>query len=127
MMYLTLHADTAGGIVDRTDTFAMIAAARHRPRWRSIVTTLSTAGVDLWRDEFLEFWLFQASRRNRPTGPEFGWCWTWALLSEDALASRRRADRHVAPTRYLTAGSSRPGAARYEQQRTSGIFNAARR
>ncbi len=44
-----------------------------RPRWRSMVTSLSPTGLDLSRDDFLEFWVFQpagapADSRGAPAG-----------------------------------------------------------
>jgi hypothetical protein len=60
VMYLTLHADTAGGIVQQNNSSRWTQPARpNRPRWRSMVTSLSPTGLDLTKDEFLEFWLFQ--------------------------------------------------------------------
>jgi hypothetical protein len=60
VMYLTLHADTAGGIVQRNSASRWTLPRRDfRPRWRSMVTSLSPTGLDLTKDEFLEFWLFQ--------------------------------------------------------------------
>jgi hypothetical protein len=60
VMYLTLHADTAGGIVQRNNSSRWSQPRRDfAPRWRSMVTGLSTTGLDLSRSEFLEFWLFQ--------------------------------------------------------------------
>ena len=48
------------------------APPRLRPRWRSMVTGLSTTGVDLTRNEFLEFWVFQPA--GEPAGPPgSGW------------------------------------------------------
>ena len=59
-MYLTLHADTAGGIVQRNNASRWSLPRRDfRPRWRSMVTSLSPTGLDLSNDDFLEFWLFQ--------------------------------------------------------------------
>jgi hypothetical protein len=64
-MFLTLHADTAGGIVQRTNASRWTLPARpSRPRWRSMVTPLSTTGVDLTRDEYLEFWVLHPATRS---------------------------------------------------------------
>ena len=43
-----------------------------RPRWRSMVTPLSTTGVDLSRTEYLEFWVFQSGAQP-PTAPGSSW------------------------------------------------------
>ena len=64
-MFMTLHADTAGGIVQRNNASRWSLPPRpSRPRWRSMVTPLSTTGVDLTRDEFLEFWVFHPAARS---------------------------------------------------------------
>ncbi len=60
IMYMALHADTAGGIVQRNNASRWSLPRRDfRPRWRSMVTSLSPTGLDLSNDDFLEFWLFQ--------------------------------------------------------------------
>ena len=60
VMFLTLHADTAGGVVQRNNASRWSPPRRDfAPRWRSMVTALSPTGVDLTRDEYLEFWVFQ--------------------------------------------------------------------
>ena len=65
VMYLTLHADTAGGLVRRDNTSRWSLPARQfLPRWRSIVTPLSATGLDITQDEYLEFWVFQPSSRT---------------------------------------------------------------
>lgn len=64
-MFLTLHADTAGGGVQRNNASRWSLPARPlEPRWRSMVTSLSPTGVDLTRDEYLEFWVFQPGSRT---------------------------------------------------------------
>ena len=65
VMYLTLHADTAGGVVQRNNASRWSLPRRDfRPRWRSMVTSLSTTGVDLTQNEYIEFWVFQPSSRT---------------------------------------------------------------
>ena len=64
-MYLTLHADTAGGIVQRNNASRWSLPERpSSPRWRSMVTPLSPTGVDLTQDEYMEFWVFQPGTRT---------------------------------------------------------------
>ncbi len=60
VLFTTLHADTAGGIV-QTNNHSRWSQPRRdlAPRWRSMVTAISSTGLDLSRQEFLEFWLFQ--------------------------------------------------------------------
>ncbi len=66
VLYATLHADTAGGIVQQNNASRWSQPARpNLPRWRSMVTSLSPTGVDLTQDEFLEFWLFRTTGLTR--------------------------------------------------------------
>ena len=96
-MYLTLHADTAGGIVQRNNSSRWSLPRRDfRPRWRSMVTSISLTGVDLSRDDFLEFWLFQpvgepADSAGLRLVIDLG------TVSEDALA--------IAPDSFTSSGS----------------------
>ncbi len=96
-MFVTLHADTAGGVVQRNNRSRWSLPVRPlRPRWRSIVTSLSPTGVDLTRDEYLEFWVFQPVSRTADSAGvrlvlDFG------TVSEDALA--------LAPDSIAAAGA----------------------
>ena len=68
-MYLTLHADTAGGIVQQNNASRWTLPRRDfRPRWRSMVTALSNTGLDITQDEFLEFWVFQSNQTADSAG-----------------------------------------------------------
>ncbi len=85
-LFLTLHADTAGGVVQRNNDSRWSLPVRPlRPRWRSMVTSLSPTGVDLTQDEFLEFWVLQPTSR---TADSAGVRLVLDLgsVSEDALA-----------------------------------------
>jgi len=65
VLYTTLHADTAGGIVQQNNHSLWSLPARpNRPRWRSMVSALSSTGVDLSKNEFLEFWVFEGNPRT---------------------------------------------------------------
>jgi hypothetical protein len=62
LLFMMLHADTAGGIVDNArQSHWSLPRRDFTPRWRSMTTALSTTGTDLSRNEFLEFWVFQDS------------------------------------------------------------------
>ncbi len=99
VLNLTLQADTTGGLP--RDNLARSArwtqpARPNRPRWRSMVTSLSTTGLDLSRDEFLEFWVFQGSNRSADSaGAQL--VIDVGTVSEDALA--------LAPLNYAVAGA----------------------
>ncbi len=96
-MYLTLHADTAGGIVQRNNASRWSLPERlSRPRWRSMVTSLSPTGVDLTQDEYLEFWVFQpGSGATAAAGVQL--IFDLGTVNEDALA--------VAPQTIAVTGS----------------------
>jgi hypothetical protein len=65
VIFLTLHADTAGGVVQRNNSSRWsLPRQDFRPRWRSMVTPLSATGLDLTQNEYLEFWVFQPSSRT---------------------------------------------------------------
>ena len=85
-LFFTLHADTAGGIVRRNNSSRWSLPERlSRPRWRSMVTSLSSTGIDLSQHEYLEFWVFQPSSR---TADSAGVRLVFDLgsVNEDALA-----------------------------------------
>ena len=85
-LYLTLHADTAGGVVQQNNASRWSQPERPgRPRWRSMVTPLSPTGLDLTRDEYLEFWVFQdpTSRTAEAAGVRL--VFDLGTVNEDAL------------------------------------------
>jgi hypothetical protein len=85
-MYLTLHADTAGGVVQTNNASRWTLPPRPgRPRWRSMVTPLSATGLDLTRDEFLEFWLFQPPGRETADSAGVRLVFDLGSVNEDAL------------------------------------------
>jgi hypothetical protein len=62
VLFTTLQADTAGGIVQTSGHSRWSLPERpDRPRWRSLVTSLSPTGIDLTRTEFLQFWVYQGA------------------------------------------------------------------
>ncbi len=94
-MYLTLHADTAGGVVQQNNASRWSLPPRlGRPRWRSMVTSLSPTGIDLTRNEYLEFWVFQRNRTADSAGVRL--IFDIGSVNEDALA--------VAPDTITVAG-----------------------
>ncbi|HEU5042161.1 MAG TPA: hypothetical protein VFT84_15135 [Gemmatimonadales bacterium] len=125
VMYLTLHADTAGGIVQTDNTSRWTQPRRDfAPRWRSLVTSLSSTGVDLTRDEFLEFWLFQQADTSAEAA-RMRVIVDLGTVNEDALA--------IAPDTFdprggdtLYTGRQYVGQGQLDTERgASGIFNAA--
>jgi motility/secretion related protein SprA len=126
VMFLTLHADTAGGLVQNNNASRWSLPQRlSRPRWRSMVTPLSATGVDLTQSEYLEFWVFQPGTRTVDSAGvrlmlDLG------TVNEDALA--------IAPESLLVSGADSTytgrqlvGLGRLDSERNSStdIFNAA--
>lgn len=125
VLYLRFHADTAGGIVQRDNSSRWTLPARPlRPRWRSIVTPLSQSGLDLSRNEYLEFWVFQSGLREADSAG-VRLVFDLGSVSEDALALAPT-DFTVAGTDTLYTGRQLVGAGRLDTERSAtGVFNAA--
>ena len=65
VMYLTLHADTAGGVVQQNNSSQWTQPPRPgSPRWRSMQTAISTVGVDFTPVSYLEFWLYNDAAKS---------------------------------------------------------------
>ncbi|MEO8294157.1 MAG: cell surface protein SprA [Gemmatimonadota bacterium] len=125
VMFLTLHADTAGGIVNRQSQSAWTQARRDfTPRWRSIVTPLSTTGIDLSRNEYLEFWVFEdGARRADSAGVRL--VFDLGSVNEDALAVVPET-LSVAGNDTTYTGRAYTGVGKLDTERSStGIFNAS--
>jgi hypothetical protein len=125
IMYLALHADTAGGVVQQDNSSRWTLPRRDfKPRWRSMVTSLSPTGIDLSNDDFLEFWLFQPVG-DPATNAHLRLVFDLGSVSEDAIA--------VAPDSFTVNGADTVytgrqlvGQGRLDTERTDiGIFNAA--
>jgi hypothetical protein len=124
VLYLTLHADTAGGVVQRDNSSRWTQPRRdNAPRWRSMVTGLSTTGLDLTRNEFLEFWAIQppgdtASLAGLRLVVDLG------TVSEDAIALAPDT-MTVNGADTLFTGRQQVGLGELDTERTDvGIFNA---
>ncbi len=124
VMFLTLHADTAGGIVQTNNASRWSQPRRpFTPRWRSMVTPLSNTGLDLSRNEFLEFWIFQgASRPADSAGVQL--VIDLGRVSEDALAIAPES-LQVVGADTVFRGRQYVGVGRLDTERSpTGIFNA---
>jgi hypothetical protein len=124
VLYTTLHADTAGGIVQRNNSSRWSQPRRDlAPRWRSMVTGLSTTGLDLTRNEFLEFWVFQPAGEPADSAGlrlviDLG------TVSEDAVALAPDT-LTVSGADSLFTGRQFVGAGELDTERSDiGIFNA---
>ena len=123
-MFLTLHADTAGGVVSNDNHSHWSLPVRpNRPRWRSMVTSLSTTGLDFTRNEFLEFWVYQTRARSADSAG-VRVVFDLGSVNEDALA--------IAPDSFSVTGADTTytgrqyvGVGRLDtERRSTGIFNA---
>jgi len=124
VLYLTLHPDTAGGQVRRNSTLGWTLPTRpNRPRWRSMVTGLSTSGVDLSKNEYLEFWVFHEARSTVDSAGvqlviDLG------SVNEDAIAIAPESLTVVAGD-SVYSGRQLVGLGRLDTERqATGIFNA---
>ena len=97
-MFVSLHPDTAGGLPDSaTGRLRWVLPARpFKPRWRSIVTSLSPTGLDLSTDEYLEFWVYEGGERSADSAG-VRLVFDLGSVNEDALA--------IAPESLTVVGS----------------------
>ncbi|MGH7703935.1 MAG: hypothetical protein ACREMO_12640, partial [Gemmatimonadales bacterium] len=124
VMYLALHADTAGGIVQRDNRSRWSLPRRDfAPRWRAMVTPLSSTGLDFSRNEFLEFWVFQSADRTADSA-DVRLVFDLGTMNEDALAL---APESLTVTGVDSAFTGRQyvGLGRLDTERElTGVFNA---
>ncbi len=130
LLYLTLHPDTAGGLVtdhgnplnERVFQWTL-PTKLNRPRWRSMVTGLSATGVDLSKNEFLEFWVFHGDSTIDKAGVEL--MLDLGSVSEDAIAAAPESLRVVGTDSVFT-GRQFIGLGRLDTEREpTGVYNAA--
>ena len=126
VLYFALQPDTVGGFptrVSATDLRWFLPRRDFRPRWRSVVTTLSPTGTDLSQSEFLEFWVYELPNRSaRTAGMQL--ILDVGAVSEDALAIAPES-LTVSGTDSVWAGRRYAGQGRLDTERQStGVFNA---
>ncbi len=125
VLYLTFHADTAGGMVQQNSRSLWSQPAQpFTPRWRSLVTPLSQTGLDLSRAEYLEFWVFQGGEKSVDSaGMQL--VLDLGSVSEDALS--------VTPDSLTLVGSDSLYTGRHysgvgllnSERQSTGIYNAS--
>lgn len=117
--------DTAGGQVRQDNSYAWVLPTRpNQPRWRSVATGLSTTGLDLSKNEYLEFWVLHDSLR---TSEQAGVRIVVDLgrMSEEAIALGPES-LTVAGADSVFTGKQYLGLGRLDTERqTTGVFNAA--
>lgn len=126
VLFMALHPDTVGGQPRPVDRHLrwVLPTRLNRPRWRSIVTPLSSTGLDLSNNEYLEFWVFHDAKGSTDSaGVEL--MFDLGSVNEDAIG--------MAPESLSTAtgdsiyrGRQFVGLGRLDTEREpTGIFNAA--
>ncbi|MEO8636457.1 MAG: cell surface protein SprA [Gemmatimonadales bacterium] len=124
VLFLALHPDTAGGKVDNSNDLHWTLPTRlNAPRWRSITTALSSTGVDLSKNEYLEFWvLHDPTRSAEQAGVRL--VLDLGSVSEDALALAPVSASSVGGDTTWT-GRQFVGLRRLDTEReATGVFNA---
>lgn len=123
VLYTALQPDTAGGQVLRDRTIQWRMPQRpNAPRWRSMVTSISSTGIDLSKNEFLEFWAFD--RRDSAAAAGVRMVIDLGNVSEDAIALAPES-LTVNGTDTTYTGRQFIGLGRLDTERqTTGIFNA---
>jgi hypothetical protein len=86
VLWMTQHADTSGGLVDFTSrSHWTLPERRGFPRWRTIQTPLSATGVDLSRNDYFQFALYETSDKPIETS-RMRIVMDLGRVSEDALS-----------------------------------------
>ncbi|HWA14815.1 MAG TPA: cell surface protein SprA, partial [Gemmatimonadales bacterium] len=122
VLYAALQADTVGSFEGGLVRWKM-PARPGAPRWRTMVTPLSSTGVDLSKNEFLEFWVFHPANHSVENAG-VSLVFDLGTVSEDAIA--------IAPESLTVVGSDSSfsgrqfvGLGRLDTERQpTGIFNA---
>lgn len=126
ILFMALHADTMGGVVQQGGRSRWSLPPRSfAPRWRSVVTALSTTGVDLSKNEFLEFWVFDSKRSADSAGVRL--VFDLGSVDEDAIAIAPDSMNPNGPPGLDTVYSGRQfvGLGRLDTEReATGVFNA---
>ena len=123
VLFMTLQPDTSAGRLTARSRWTL-PTRPNAPRWRSMVTSLSSTGTDLSTNEFLEFWVFRAGDRSVDSAGlqlvvDLG------SVSEDAVAMAPES-LSVQAGDSVFAGRQFVGLGRLDTERQStGVFNAA--
>ena len=125
VMYLTLHADTAGGVVQQDNRSLWTQPPRPgTPRWRSMQTAISTVGVDFTGVSYIEFWLYNdAAKSAENAGVNL--IFDLGQVNEDAVGVAPDTLRVEAGNDSIYVGRQYVGVGVLNTERQSnGIFNA---
>jgi hypothetical protein len=122
VLYLALHPDTAGGQVHADGLHWRMPRRLNAPRWRSIVTPLSTTGLDLSKNEFFEFWVFNDKNKTADSaGVQL--VLDLGTVNEDAIAIAP--ESLTATTDSIFTGRQFVGLGRLDTEREpTGVYNA---
>ena len=121
VLFMAMHADSEGGQVDSTgaEHWHMPHRALH-PEWRTFTTPLSNTGVDLSRNDYLEFWLYESGGHPVESN-HMEMVIDLGKVSEDAVAIAPDSFAGGLPDRHGVDGPSVRGAgpAGYRRSRRS--------
>ncbi len=124
VLYMTFHADTAGGIVRSDNSSLWSRPQRNAARYRPMVISLSNTGIDLSNNQFLEFWMFTDSRFIAPENAGLQFMFDLGTVNEDALALAPDSLTITGVDSSYT-GTQQVGLRRLDSERgVNGIFNA---
>jgi len=124
VLYLTFHADTAGGIVRSDNSSLWSRPQRNAARFRPLVISLSNTGIDLSNNQFLEFWMFTDSRFTTPQDAGLEFIFDLGTVNEDVLALAPDSLTITGVDSSYT-GTQHVGVGRLDTERgVTGIFNA---
>ncbi len=128
VLFMTLHADTAGGLLRGTSNHANWTLPKRplAPRWRTLQTSLSSTGIDLTRNSAIEFWVFEgtAGGTGALESNHVHMVFDIGKVSEDALTIAPES-LAVNGTDSVWTGRQYPGRGHLDTERSSfGTWNA---
>ncbi len=125
VLFMALHADSEGGQVDSTGAEHWHMPHRElHPEWRTFTTALSNTGVDLSRNDYLEFWLYE-SGGHPVEAAHLEMVIDLGKVSEDAVALAPDSFVVVSPTDTVWTGRQYVGRGRLDTEKsTFGTWSA---
>jgi hypothetical protein len=118
VLWLTLHADTAGGVLRYTpSSYWSLPARPFQPRWRTMTSSISQTGADLSRNDYFQFSVYQAL--NQPLdSTRTRMVIDLGRVSEDALAIAPTTFEVRSPTDTFYTGRQYVGTGRLDTEKT---------
>ncbi len=125
VLFMAVHADSEGGQVDSTGAEHWHMPHRDlHPEWRTFTTALSNTGVDLSRNDYLEFWLYESG--GKPVeNQHLVMVVDLGKVSEDAVALAPDSFQVVIPGDTIWTGRQYVGRGRLDTEKsTFGTWSA---